>query len=148
MKVILLKDIRGVGQHHDVKNVADGYAINYLFPHKLAEPATDEKLKQFEAEKQAHEAKRQSQEEQLTSNIVSLRGKRVTLATRATEKGGLFKSITPKDVAKAILAEHSIEIPEAVIHVPEHIKTTGEHPVILQSKSQKVELVADIVAQV
>ena len=67
------------------------------------------------------------------------------MPTRATEKGGLFKSITPKDVAKAILAEHSIEIPEAVIHVPEHIKTTGEHPVILQSKSQKVELIAAIV---
>jgi large subunit ribosomal protein L9 len=49
MKVILLKDVRGVGQHGTVQNVADGYAINRLFPAKLAEPATEAKLKEIEA---------------------------------------------------------------------------------------------------
>jgi len=146
MKVILLKDIRGVGQHHEIKNVADGYAINYLFPHKLAEQATEDKIKQFEEQKQATDAARLQQEEQLTNKVQSLRGKKVTLKARATEKGGLFKSITPKDVAKAILAEHSLEIPEDSIVVPDHIKTTGEHPVILSSKTQKVELIVAILA--
>lgn len=146
MKVILLKDVRGVGQHGEVKNVADGYAFNHLFPRKLAEAATEEKVKQLEAQRQQLEAARAKEEEQLTNKIQSLRGKKISLKARATEKGGLFKSITVKDVAKAILAEHSLEIPESAITVPDHIKTTGEHPVVLSSKSVKVELIAAILA--
>lgn len=145
MKVILLKDVRGVGQHGEVKNVADGYAFNHLFPRKLAEAATEEKVKQLEAQKQQLEAARAKEEEQLTKKIASLRGKKINLEVRATEKGGLFKSITAKDVSKAILSQHSLEVPESAIVVPEHIKTTGDHPVVLQSKSEKVELTAAIV---
>lgn len=146
MKIILLKDVRGVGQHSEVKNVTDGYAINYLFPHKLAIPATEDKVKQLEEQKHLHEAARAKEEEQLTNKIMSLRGKKVTLTVRATEKGGLFKSVTAKDVSKAILAAHSLEIPESSIHVPDHIKTTGDHPVVLASKTQKVELIVAILA--
>jgi large subunit ribosomal protein L9 len=146
MKVILLKDVRGVGQHGEVKNVADGYAFNHLFPRKLAEPATEEKIKQLESQRQQIEAARAKEEEQLTNKVRALRGKKITLKARATEKGGLFKSITAKDVAKAILLEHNLEIPESAIAVPDHIKTTGEHRLVLASKSIKVELTAAVLA--
>lgn len=146
MKVILLKDVRSVGQHGEVKNVADGYAFNFLFPKKLAEPATEEKIKQLEQKKQAHEAEAAKEAEALTNKVMQLRGKKVALQARATEKGGLFKSITKKDIAKAILAEHSLEIPESVIELMEdHIKTTGEHKVVLTSKGGKVELTVIVV---
>ncbi len=144
MKVILLKDVRGVGQHGEIKNVADGYAFNHLFPRKLAEPATEEKIKQVEAQRQQVEAARAQEEEQLTKKIQSLRGKKITLKIRATEKGGLFKSVTQKDIAKAILGEHSLEIPESAIAVPDHMKSVGEHPVVLSSKTVKVELIVGI----
>lgn len=145
MKVILLKDVRGVGQHHEVKSVADGYAINFLFPKKLAEPATDEKVQSLEAQKKAHETEVEKQEEALAAKIVTLRGKRIALQAKATEKGGLFKTIAPKDIALAIAAEHGVEIGEAAVHFPEPIKTTGDHTVLLQSKTQKVELRASVV---
>lgn len=148
MKVILLKDVRGVGQHHEIKTVADGYATNYLFPSGLAEPATGEKLKNLETQKTAHEAGLVEEERNLTNKIQSLRGKRVALQSRATEKGGLFKSIGPKDIARAILAEHSLEIPESAIVVANPIKTVGEHTVVLESKSQKVELAVLIAASI
>jgi large subunit ribosomal protein L9 len=144
MKVILLKDVRGIGQHHEVKQVADGYALNFLFPKKLAEPATEEKIKQLEHQRQTEEAELKKQEEILTHKIDQLRGKKVTILARATEKGGLFKSITPKDVAKAILAEHALEVPENAILFHEHIKTTGDHPVALVSKAIKVELTLSV----
>jgi len=141
MKVILLKDVRGVGAHSEVKNVADGYAINFLFPKKLAEPATEAKVKQLAEQKAAHEAELAKEEEQLNKKIASLRGKQVVLQARATEKGGLFKSITPKDIVKAVLAEHKLEMPEAAVHpTEEHIKTTGEHTVVLESKGEKAEM--------
>lgn len=147
MKVILLKDVRGVGQHGEIKNVNDGYAINFLFPKKLAEPATEDKVKQIENKKQAHEAEVAKQEEELNNKVSMLRGKKVVLQARATEKGGLFKSITTKDIAKAILAEHSLEIPESAIELKEnHIKTTGEHQVVLSSKGSKADLTVAVVA--
>lgn len=140
MKVILLKDVRGVGQHGEIKNVADGYAINGLFPKKLAEAATPEKIAQYEARKAAAEAEAVKEAEQLDNKVTALRGKKVTISGRATEKGGLFKAVHEQDVAKAILAEHALEIPEDSISFPAPIKTVGEHVVVLKSKSNKVEL--------
>lgn len=148
MKVILLKDVRGVGQHGDIKNVADGYAVNFLFPQKIAEPATDEKIANLESQKQAHVAELEKKEQELTDKILSLRGKKVVLSARATEKGGLFKAVSAKEIARAIKTEHEVEVPEDTMHFPEHIKTTGEHVIVLQSKSQKVELAVAIVASV
>jgi len=146
MKVILLKDVRSVGQHDEVKNVADGYAFNFLFPKKLAEPATEEKIRQLEARKKAHEAELTKEAEALTNKVMQIKGKKVVIQARATEKGGLFKSIAKKDIAKAILAEHSLEIPESAIELTEnHIKTTGEHKVVLVSSGGKAELAVVVV---
>jgi ribosomal protein L9 len=77
---------------------------------------------------------------------LSLRGKKIVIAARATEKGGLFKAITAHDIARAVRAEYSLEIPEAAIHLPEHMKTIGEHTVGLASKTQKSEITAVITA--
>jgi len=139
MKVILLKDVRGVGMHGEIKNVADGYAINGLFPKKLAEAATAEKIADVEAKRVAHEAEMQKEAEQLDNKVAALRGKTITISSRATEKGGLFKAVHEKDVAKAILGEHALAIPEDAITFPEPVKTVGEHVVLLKSKNQKAE---------
>jgi large subunit ribosomal protein L9 len=146
MKVILLKDVRGVGHHGEVKNVADGYALNYLFPHKFAEPATEDKVKKLEENKAAHEAEVAKAEEELGAKIVALREKKIVLSARATEKGGLFKAIDSKDIVRGIKAEHALDIPEAAIVIKEPIKTVGDHEVALQSKSQKVHLTVTVVA--
>ena len=139
MKVILLKDVRGGGMHGEIKNVADGYAINGLFPKKLAEAATSEKIADVEAKRVAHEAEMQKEAEQLDNKVAALRGKTITISSRATEKGGLFKAVHEKDVAKAILGEHALAIPEDAITFPEPVKTVGEHVVLLKSKNQKAE---------
>ncbi len=146
MKVILLKDVRAVGQHGEIKEVAEGYARNFLLPQRLAEPATDAKIAEHAAKAAAHEAELQKQEEQLSNKIQMLRGKKVTIAARATEKGGLFKAISQKDVAKALRTEHSLEIPDTAVASSIHIKTTGEHEVELHSKSTKATIVVVVTA--
>lgn len=138
MKVILLKDVRNVGMHGTIKEVADGFARNYLFAHKLAEPATEEKIAAFNAAAAAREAEARKAAEQLDTKVQSLNGKTVSLAVRATDKGGLFKAVGPADIAKAIRAEHSLEIPEESVVLSQPIKTVGEHALLLQSKSHKV----------
>ena len=146
MKVILLKDVRSIGQHGEVKNVADGYARNFLFPQKLAEPATEDKVKELEGKKKEHEAALEKEEAEVTTKILKLKGKKVAISARATEKGGLFKVIAAKDVVRSIKAEHELDIPEDMIDIAEPIKTVGEHTAVLKSKTQKVELIVAVVA--
>ena len=145
MKVIFLKEVRGVGHKHEVKNVADGYAGNFLFPQGLAEPATKEKVARLEQTKKEHKAALQKEAEELENKIQTLRGKIVSITARATEKGGLFKSVTAGDIARALKEQHGVEVPESVIH-SEPIKTTGEHVATLQSKTQKVDIGVVVVA--
>lgn len=137
-----------MGQKAQVKNVADGYALNKLFPAKLAEPATEAKVAELAKHKAAHEEDLARQEEELTARVVSLKNKKITLSARATDKGGLFKAISAPEVARAIKAEHDVDIPEEAVELPEHIKTVGEHTVFVQSKSQKAELTLSVVAAV
>lgn len=144
MRVIFLKDVRGAGQHGEVKNVADGYAQNFLFPQGLAEPASEEKVAKLQQVKDEREAQIHKQEEELMAHIRSLQGKGVKIPARATEKGGLFKSVTSRDIAKALKDQHALEIPEAAIRL-EPIKTTGDHPVSLESKGTKATLVVSVV---
>ncbi|MBI2004745.1 50S ribosomal protein L9 [Patescibacteria group bacterium] len=148
MKVLFLKDVRGTGRSGEVKNVADGYAHNFLLPQGLAELATDAKIAELEAKKQAHDEELIKQEEELTQKILSLRGKSVVISARSTEKGGLFKALCAADIVRAIKAEYDIHIPQESVHVPEHIKTTGEHVVMLASKTQKAELKVSVVSAV
>lgn len=146
MKVILLKDVRGCGQANTIVDVAQGYAANFLLPHKYAIAATDDKVKEMEAKKAQHEAAKAEAEEQLSKKVKSLEGKKVTITARATEKGGLFKALGAADIVKAVRAEHSLEIPEASIDT-DPIKTVGEHKVRLSSKNSKAELAIIIAAQ-
>ena len=139
MRVIFLKDVRGVGQHGDIKNVADGYAGNFLFPQKLAEPATAEKIATLEQEKKSKEAALQKEAEEVEGKVRGLANKTIALSARATPKGGLFKSITGADIARAIKEQHEVVIPESAVHIAEPIKTVGEHIVALQSKTNKID---------
>ena len=146
MKVILLKDVRNVGQHNEIKEVADGYARNFLFPHKFACPATVEKVQEMEAKRAERDAQLHQEEEALANKVQMLDGKKVTIEARATEKGGLFKAIGASDITKAIRLAHSLEMPEHAIEIQEPIKTLGEHTVMLRSKGRTLPLVVEVKA--
>lgn len=146
MKVILLKDVRGCGQANAIVEVAQGYAANFLLPHKYAIAATEEKIKEIEAKKAQAEATKAQQEEQLSNKVKSLEGRSVTIAARATEKGGLFKALGAADIIKAVRAQYSLEIPESSVQC-DPIKTVGEHKVRLTSKNSKAEMTLVIAAQ-
>ncbi|MEI7719928.1 MAG: 50S ribosomal protein L9 [bacterium] len=137
MKVIFLKDVRGIGRAQEVKDVADGYAANFLFPRKLAEPATDQKIQQLESRKEALALAQKAKEAALGAQIQTLASTPLRLAARATEKGGLFKTIGPKDIAKAIKDQHLLDLPEEHILIAAPIKTVGEHTIMLLNGSQK-----------
>ena len=139
MKVILLTDVKKIGRRGEVKNVADGFATNMLFPKKLAEPATDAKLKAIEEEKVAKEATRLAGEAAFDRIVDSLRGARIEVQARATEKGGLFKAVGQKEISLAVRQQKSLEVPTIAIEV-EPLHTTGEHTVGLKSAHKKADI--------
>ncbi|ACJ35196.1 50S ribosomal protein L9 [Anoxybacillus flavithermus] len=125
MKVIFLKDVKGKGKKGEVKNVADGYAQNFLFKQGLAIEATPANLKALEAQK--NKQKKEAEEElarakQLKEKIDTLT---VTLFAKAGEGGRLFGSITSKQIAEALQQQHDIKIDKRKIELDDAIRALG-----------------------
>ena len=94
MKVILLGELRGKGGEGDIVEVAQGYAENFLFPNKIAQPATPGNIKQLE-ERRHNIAKREEQRiADANATKAALDGKLVTVDARIGEEGQLFGSVT------------------------------------------------------
>src|SRR5690349_155166 len=110
MKVIFLQDVARVGKRHDVKEVNDGYAVNFLLPRKLAVSATVKAIAELEARKKEIVVEREVREELLVKNLEGLKGKTITIAAKADDKGHLFKAIHPKDIVEAMRNDHHAEI--------------------------------------
>ena len=109
MQVILSQDVPKVGKKNEVKEVADGYARNFLIAKGLAKPATEAALKQLELIKA--ELARQAEEDlKIQENVVSqIDGQEFEIISKADGTGKLYGSITPVKVAK-ILKDKGFEI--------------------------------------
>lgn len=133
MQVIYLKDVPGRAKRHDVKNVADGYALNFLFPRGLAEHATPSRVK---ALKQTADAKRQERDVQhalLLKNLEALKDTNVTVKKKANTKGHLYDGVDAKEIREALLAQAHIDLPESLIALPQKIKELGEYAIPLKT---------------
>ena len=128
MKVILLKDVDGVGKKHEVKDVKDGYARNFLFKKNLAKPATKEALIWLETQKEI-EAKKAEEELKKTHDRASnIDGQEIIIPVKVGEENQLFESITVQKIIEK-LKEAGFDIKKNQIDLPEPIKELGEYPV-------------------
>ncbi len=129
MKVILQKEVKGLGKAGDVANASDGYARNYLLPKGLAVEASAGNLNTIQQQKQA-EAKRKAEEkgeaEKLSSRLEKVM---VTLKAKSGEGGRLFGSITNKEIADTLKQQHQITLDKRKILLAEPIKDLGEFTV-------------------
>lgn len=147
MKVILNQDIKGTGNKGDVINVSDGFARNYLFPRKLAVEATEGAVAAVKVKKDA-EAHRRAVSEQSAREIAArVKDLTVVIQAKAGEGGRLFGSVTGKEVADELLAQHHIEVDRKRIEMEDALKTVGMHEVRLKlyagiSQTLKVEIKA------
>jgi large subunit ribosomal protein L9 len=127
MKVILLEELKSQGGEGDVVEVATGYAVNFLFPQKLAIPATSGNLKQLEQRKH-NIAKRESQRLDTADKLLeALEGQSIRIGAKVGEEGQLFGSVTPAQVAEAIKERFGAEVDRKRIDLHGTIKTAGEH---------------------
>jgi large subunit ribosomal protein L9 len=129
MKVILLGELRGKGGEGDVVDVAQGYAENYLFRNKIAQPATPCNLKQLEQRRDSiakREAERISNAE---ATKAVLDEKLVKVDAKIGEEGQLFGSVTSQQIVEAIKAQLGVDVDRKRIVRGATIKTAGRHAV-------------------
>jgi len=132
MKVYFLKDVPGVARAGEIKEVAEGYARNYLLPRKLAVAATEAVIDQVRA-RQAAEARRAAREaEELRELAGRLDGLTVTVAVRAGREGRLYGSVTAADIAGAISARVGRPIDRRRVELEAPIRKTGEYRVVVR----------------
>ena len=129
MKVILLGELRGKGGEGDVVDVAQGYAENYLFPNRIALPATPGNIKQLE-ERRHNIAKREEKRiADAEATKAALDGKLVNVIVKGGEEGQLYGSVTTAMIADAVEAQLGITIDRKRIERSSAIKTAGKHEV-------------------
>jgi len=128
MKVILLQDVEKIGKKFDVKEVADGYARNFLFARNLAKAATPEALEWVTMQKEIVSQKAEEDLKTTQELASTLDDLEVPLAVKIGEEGQLFESINPQKIAER-LKEMGYEIKKSQIKLEEPIKEQGEYPV-------------------
>lgn len=124
MKIILLKDIKGVGKRFDEKEVSDGYATNFLIPRKLAVSLAGSSAATIRALKEGIEKSREKKEETLALNISKLSSTTFQVEMKANDKGHLFASLSKEKISE-ILKKEGIEINAENISLLEPIKEIG-----------------------
>ena len=129
MKVILLKDVDNLGRTGDVKDVAPGYARNFLLRRGLVTEATPGQMKrldQLRAQRAKEDQRRLGEAQQLAERIGALE---VVLPARVGEQGRLFGSVTTQDIAAALKVQHGLEIDRRDLEQEDPIRTLGTHTV-------------------
>ena len=125
MKVIFLKDVKGKGKKGEVKNVADGYAHNFLIKQGLAIEANNANVSSLDAQKKKEE-KMAAQELAEAKKLQEVLDKiTVELKAKAGEGGRLFGSITTKQVAEELQKKHGIKIDKRKMELEDAIRTLG-----------------------
>jgi large subunit ribosomal protein L9 len=148
MKVILLQELKGRGGEGDVIDVAQGFAVNYLLPRKVAIEATKGNLKQLEQRAKNIQVREEGRIGESNALAEALEGKVVTVFAKVGEEGRLFGSVTTVMIGEAIADQLGIEIDRRKIETHGHIKDVGPHVVsVAIYREVKAELTVDVVAE-
>lgn len=141
MRVVLRKEVRGLGRPGEVKDVADGYAQNFLLPRGLAVEATAGELKRLAQERATAKAKQDRTHDEAKALAERIRSTTLTFALKAGKDGKAFGSITSKDIAESLSRAIGRPVERTKIHLDEPLRTLGAHRV-------EVRLLADVRATV
>lgn len=125
MKVLLLHDVPALGVRDDIREVADGYARNYLIPRGLARQASAgvERTARVRTDSAAAHSARELKEARETA--ARLEGFSLTIRARAGEKGRLFGSVTSQDVANGLAAVAGVTVDRRRVLLDDAIKSLG-----------------------
>ena len=131
MKVILTKDVPTLGKSGELKQVADGYATNFLIPNGVAVPAAGGAYRAWQHDIASREDKRRKEREDAEIATTRIASTTLTMGVKVGEGGKLYGSITSKDIADA-LARRGITVDRHKIDLDEPLKTLGTYKVAIK----------------
>lgn len=132
MKVIFLKDVPRVGRKYDIKDVADGFALNSLIPRKQAVPATPLAIQKITAEKSAKAGAETEKQEMLRQLGNATKESPLTITAAANAQGHLFKGVGVLEIVAALKAVHHLELLPREVLLAHPLKEVGVHIVPLK----------------
>ena len=127
MKVILLQDVKGTGKKGDVKEVADGYARNFLIKKGVAVEANSKNMNELQGQKSSAQHKIDLEIENAKNIQQTIDGKKVTIKAKAGKNGKLFGSVTAGHIADAIEQQFGVKIEKKKISLTLEIKAFGSY---------------------
>lgn len=128
MKVILLKDIAKLGKKHELKEVKNGYARNFLLPQKLAKIATRGNLEWLKKQKESERQKAEEHLKKLQRVVAQIDGQEIIMPVKLGSKGELFEKITSQKITES-LKERGFQVSKRQLELTEPLKELGEFPV-------------------
>jgi len=131
VKVILTKDVEPLGKSGDLKEVAEGYARNFLLPRRLAVPATGGAYRAWQHDVANREEKRNREREEAEIAAQRIGSTTLTMGVKVGEGGKLYGSITTKDIADA-LGRRGITVDRHKIDLDEPLKMLGTYKVAIK----------------
>ncbi|MEK7107033.1 MAG: 50S ribosomal protein L9 [Patescibacteria group bacterium] len=146
MRVILLKDVGGVGKRDSTVTVADGYALNFLIPRGLAQEAIASNLKESDARKTARQANAQARDAEFKQLAEKLSKENIVLKMRANEKGHLYEHVTAAKIAQEILNKYKCEIGEEAISLKKPIREVRSEKVEIKLGEHRAAATIEVVA--
>ncbi len=144
MKLILLKNIKKLGNSGNIIEVKSGYAMNFLIPQKIAVLATPKKIKELEKENQKIQKKKIQLTDNLENIIKKINNKKIKILKQASEKGKLFASISQDEILLAVKNNFKVDLSNYKIKIKEHLKKIGEHKLNLKIKDKKINLIIEV----
>ena len=141
MKLILTREVSGLGKAGDVVNVKDGYARNFLIPRGNAILWSDGGEKQIAGIRRARQAREIRDKDHANEIKAKLEGALLEIKVKVGSTGRLFGSVTEKDVAQVIKLETGVDIDRHKIKLIKHVKNLGKH-------TAKVSLITGVSANV
>lgn len=144
MKVILIADVKKVGQRGSVVTVADGYALNVLIPQKKAVPATPENLKRHEANADVSRKKAEQDADRIRKLLAEIDGKTLSIEVKAGPTGTLFKSLHASDIVREIKKQWGTDLPESAVTLDHPIKQKGTISVPLELLGARANIFLEV----
>src|ERR1035437_3818646 len=140
MKIILLKDSKKIGRKYEIKEVADGYALNSLIPSDIAVPATHSYIKLIEAKKKQGVLMKEDFKKAFEYAVSKLPDGKLHISGKVNEKGHLFAGIHPEQIIEEFKKETGVILCAEHFIMEKPLKELGEHKIDLKIEGDEYKL--------
>ncbi len=132
MKVILLREVKGTGKKGEIKDVADGYARNFLIKQGLAQPASKQAVAAVEADLAVNQKANELDLKRTQDAVAKLDGQEISISEKMNDAGHMYAALSGSVVAAAVKAQLKVNLDTKQIAFESPIKESGEHRISIE----------------